>query len=186
MIALTHPNPPSPKLSSDSPLQNELRIAGAEELRSAADVDALFRRGGLTLVCVNSVCGLAASVVRPALDLLRVQNRMPEHVVTMLEGRDLDARKRLGRYVRRRSSSPPEIVLVEDGLVVRVWARWNFKHRQVGDLAEEIGEVLDRLRSARRRRRENRQREILRPRPGRGQRARAWLSAVAPRWRPSA
>ena len=48
------------------PMREELTKAGAQELRTAADVDAaLADKSGTALVVVNSVCGCAAGKMRP-------------------------------------------------------------------------------------------------------------------------
>jgi len=51
------------------PMREELTKAGAQELRTAADVEAaLADKSGSALVIVNSVCGCAAGKIRkPAL-----------------------------------------------------------------------------------------------------------------------
>ena len=53
-----------------APMRAEMRQMGAEELKTPAEVDAaLGDVRGTTLVFVNSVCGCAAGMARPAVDL---------------------------------------------------------------------------------------------------------------------
>ena len=46
--------------------RNEIEEAGYEQLTSAEEVDNVLKQEGTTLVMVNSVCGCAGGIARPA------------------------------------------------------------------------------------------------------------------------
>jgi len=48
------------------PMRDELKRVGVRELLTPADVDAVLKEKGTTLIVVNSVCGCAAGSARPA------------------------------------------------------------------------------------------------------------------------
>ena len=53
-----------------APMRAELTRLGIQETRTAADVDAVLgEKKGTVLVIVNSVCGCAAGMARPAIAL---------------------------------------------------------------------------------------------------------------------
>ena len=75
-----------------APMRAEVTRLGAKELTTAADVDAaLGDQKGSMLVFVNSVCGCAAGNARPALALALEHPVVPQQVVTVFAGQDLDA-----------------------------------------------------------------------------------------------
>ena len=65
--------------------RNEIEHAGYQQLTSAEDVDQVLQQKGTSLVMVNSVCGCAGGIARPAACLLytspsprdRQKSRMP-------------------------------------------------------------------------------------------------------------
>src|SRR4026207_2294517 len=107
-----------------APMRTEVCRLGARELTGAAKVDAaLGDQKGSMLVFVNSVCGCAAGNARPALALAPNHNGLPQQVVTVFAGQDLDAVARARQYFGEYQPSSPSIALLRDGEVV------HFVHR---------------------------------------------------------
>jgi putative YphP/YqiW family bacilliredoxin len=78
-----------------APMRAEVTRLGAKELTTAAEVDAaLGDQRGSMLVFVNSVCGCAAGNARPALALALRHSVVPQQVVTVFAGQDLEAAAR--------------------------------------------------------------------------------------------
>src|SRR4026208_536477 len=78
-----------------APMRTEVTRRGAQDLPTAAEVDAaLGDQKGSMLVFVNSVCGCAAGNARPALALALKHPVVPQQVVTVFAGQDLEAAAR--------------------------------------------------------------------------------------------
>ena len=66
-----------------SPIREDLKSVGFEEMMTASDVENLISKGGNTVLVVNSVCGCAAGIARPAIKMsLQVSDILPENKVT--------------------------------------------------------------------------------------------------------
>lgn len=99
-----------------APMREEARQIGARELRTVAEVDeALGDAKGTTLVFVNSVCGCAAGGARPALQAALKHSVLPQSVVTVFAGQDVDATKRARQYFSEYQPSSPSFALLRDG-----------------------------------------------------------------------
>jgi len=71
------------------PMRSELTEAGFKELTTAEEVDAYMAEAeGTTLVVINSVCGCAAGLARPAAVTSLVHTNTPDHLVTVFAGQD--------------------------------------------------------------------------------------------------
>src|SRR5258708_39001351 len=69
------------------PMRAELTQLGFEETRTPQEVDAaLQEKKGTVLVVVNSVCGCAAGVARPAIALALGSDVKPGRVITLFAG----------------------------------------------------------------------------------------------------
>src|SRR3954470_3346546 len=90
------------------PMRQELTRLGIEETRSAAEVDAvLSQKNGTVLVVVNSVCGCAAGMARPAVAMALESEVRPDKMITVFAGNDREATQRAREYfVGFRPSSP--------------------------------------------------------------------------------
>ncbi len=102
-----------------APMRDEMVRMGAEELKTVAEVDeALGDQKGTMLVFVNSVCGCAAGNARPALAQALKHAVLPQRVVTVFAGQDLDATARARQYFSEYQPSSPSMALMRDGEVV--------------------------------------------------------------------
>jgi putative YphP/YqiW family bacilliredoxin len=100
-------------------MRDEMVRMGAEELKTVAEVDeALGDQKGTMLVFVNSVCGCAAGNARPALAQALKHAVLPQRVVTVFAGQDLDATARARQYFSEYQPSSPSMALMRDGEVV--------------------------------------------------------------------
>ena len=77
-----------------APMRAELTNAGARELRTSDDVDAVLREKGTVMIVVNSVCGCAAGKARPGIAIALQHARRPDVVGTVFAGADIDATAR--------------------------------------------------------------------------------------------
>ena len=86
------------------------------EMRTPADVDAVLgAEKRTTLLVVNSVCGCAAAMMRPAVYLSLQGEKKPEVLTTVFAGQDMDATDRSRYYITGFPPSSPSIALFKDG-----------------------------------------------------------------------
>ena len=143
MNILDQPPPHDPR--SVQPMRDELTRIGFTELRTAAEVDALLgTERAPTLVVVNSVCGCAAGVARPAVAAaLGAAARRPAHLATVFAGQDVEATARARGYFAGHVPSSPCLALLKDGQVVWMLERARILGRDRREVAADIVTALE-------------------------------------------
>jgi putative YphP/YqiW family bacilliredoxin len=127
-----------------APMRQELTRLGIQETRTAADVDAVLGESkGTVLVVVNSVCGCAAGMARPAVAMALQHEIVPEKAITVFAGNDVEATQRARSYFKGYRPSSPSIALLRDGAVVKMLERWNIEGREAHDIAKELVGAFD-------------------------------------------
>jgi putative YphP/YqiW family bacilliredoxin len=122
-----------------APMRQELTRLGIEETRTAAEVDAaLGQKNGTVLVVVNSVCGCAAGMARPAVAMALESEVRPDKMITVFAGNDREATQRAREYFVGFRPSSPAIALMKDGQVVKMLERWQIEGRHAHDVAAEL------------------------------------------------
>lgn len=126
-----------------APMRQELARIGFQELRSAEDVtQAMDAMDGTVLVAVNSVCGCAAGIFRPAIALALQGDEQPDHKVTVFAGQDVaataEARKQFVGY----PPSSPSVGLLKDGDLVFMLERFQIEGRSAPDIAADLRSAL--------------------------------------------
>jgi putative YphP/YqiW family bacilliredoxin len=132
------------------PMREELVRLGAEELRTAAEVESVLGNGtsGTTLLVVNSVCGCAAANARPAVALARAHAHQPNRIVTVFAGQDVEATACARRYLPGFRPSSPSMALFRDGEHVFMLERHQIEGREASEIAGDLREAYDRFCSA--------------------------------------
>jgi putative YphP/YqiW family bacilliredoxin len=121
------------------PMRAELTQIGFEQLRTTEDVDRKLKESGTTLVVVNSICGCAARMARPAVKIaLQQSSAKPEHLTTVFAGQDRDATDRARGYFTGYPPSSPSIALLQDGNIVFMLERWQIEGRPAPDIAADL------------------------------------------------
>jgi putative YphP/YqiW family bacilliredoxin len=121
------------------PMRKELTRLGIEEARTAADVDAaLTQKKGTVLVVVNSVCGCAAGMARPAVGMALENGNLPDKMITVFAGNDVEATQRARSFFTGYRPSSPSIALFRDGQIVKMIERYQIEGRHPEDLAQEL------------------------------------------------
>ena len=127
------------------PMRDELVELGADELRTVEDVEAfLADPSGTTLLVVNSVCGCAAGMARPAVRQALEHDQRPDRVVTVFAGQDVEATERARGHFADFPPSSPSMVLVSGGEVVHFVPRHRIESRSAAEIAAELTEAFDR------------------------------------------
>lgn len=145
MKIFNQPSQHDPRLGQ--PMREELTRLGFIELRTAADVDAVLgAERDPTLVFVNSVCGCAAGVARPAMAIaLRDAARHPAKLVTVFAGQDVEATARTREYFAGYEPSSPSVALLSGGEVVWMLGRSGFLGRAPREVAADVIAAFERL-----------------------------------------
>lgn len=129
-----------------APMRAEMTQMGAKELMSVSEVDAVIGdQKGSMLVFVNSVCGCAAGNARPALALALKHSVVPQQVVTVFAGQDVEAAARARQYFGEYQPSSPSMALLRDGEVVHFVHRHQIEGRSPQAIAGELTAAFDRF-----------------------------------------
>jgi putative YphP/YqiW family bacilliredoxin len=127
------------------PMREELVRLGAEELLSPEDVDAaLAADRGTALLVVNSVCGCAAGNARPAVAMALGHDAVPDRMLTVFAGQDLEATERAREYLTGYRPSSPSIALFRNGEHVFMLERHQIEGRDATEIAEDLRRAYDR------------------------------------------
>ena len=126
-----------------TPMREELTRLGVEEMRTPAEVDAHLKDAkGTSLVVVNSICGCAARMARPAVAMALQNETKPDHLTTVFAGQDADATQRAREYFTGYAPSSPQIALMKDGQVVFMLERWQIEGRPADAIADDLVEAF--------------------------------------------
>ena len=129
-----------------APMRAEVTRLGARELTTAAEVDAaLGDQRGSMLVFINSVCGCAAGNARPALALALKNPVVPQRVVTVFAGQDLEAAARARQYFGEYQPSSPSMALLRDGDVVHFVHRHQIEGRTPQSIAADLTAAFEKF-----------------------------------------
>ena len=126
-------------------MRDELTKNGFTELRTPEDVDAALDAPGSVLVAVNSTCGCAAGVMRPAVVEALRRGPQPDRAVTVFASGDAEATARAREYFTGYEPSSPSIALLRDGELVFMLERHEIKPMQVDELVTRLAGALEKL-----------------------------------------
>ncbi|GHI01051.1 BrxA/BrxB family bacilliredoxin [Neobacillus kokaensis] len=97
--------------------RQEITTAGYEELTTPEEVESALNREGTTLVMINSVCGCAGGIARPAAAHAVHYDKRPDHFVTVFAGQDKEATEKARSYFTGYPPSSPSFALLKDGKI---------------------------------------------------------------------
>jgi putative YphP/YqiW family bacilliredoxin len=125
------------------PMRDEVTRLGVKELNTPDQVDEALKEGGVSLIFVNSVCGCAAAGARPGLALSLMSGKRPEHLYTVFAGMEREAVARARDYFKPYQPSSPQIALMKDGEVLKMWQRHDIEGRDPSTIAQSLAEAFD-------------------------------------------
>ncbi|REK53759.1 MAG: BrxA/BrxB family bacilliredoxin [Thermobacillus sp.] len=126
------------------PMRDELTSIGFKELRTPEEVeDHLPNAKGTTLVFVNSVCGCAAGMARPAARLALQHEVKPDNLFTVFAGQDKEATAKAREYFAPYPPSSPSIALMKDGELVHFIERHQIENRSAEEIAADLIAAFD-------------------------------------------
>ena len=122
------------------PMRAELTNAGFEELTTEEDVEKFMEdSNGTTLVVVNSVCGCAAGLARPAATQAALNaDKKPEKLVTVFAGQDKEATSKMREYFKGYEPSSPSMALLKDGEVVHFIPRYDIEGNSIENIMQNL------------------------------------------------
>ncbi|AKS67129.1 hypothetical protein RN70_06720 [Staphylococcus schleiferi] len=127
-------------------MRGELTENGFESLESEADVSeymANVEDDSTTFVVINSTCGCAAGLARPAAVAVAEQNEnKPNHKVTVFAGQDKEATAKMREYIQQVPSSP-SFALFRGTQLVHFMPREHIEGRDINDIAMDIKDAFD-------------------------------------------
>lgn len=126
-----------------TPMKNQLIEAGFESIESTDAVDSAINKEGTTLCVINSVCGCAAGTMRPGVILSTKHNKLPDNMVTVFAGVDVDAVAQARKYTLPYPPSSPSIALFKDGTLVHFIERHHIEGRSAEMIAENLAMAYD-------------------------------------------
>ena len=122
-----------------APMRQDLVRVGFSEMKTRDEVDAVLSADkGTTLVVVNSVCGCAAGMMRPAVYMSLQGEKKPEVLTTVFAGQDLEATGRTREYLVGFPPSSPSVALFKDGDLVYFMERHLIEGRNTEDIANDL------------------------------------------------
>jgi putative YphP/YqiW family bacilliredoxin len=128
------------------PMRQELTRFGVQETRSPEDVDAAINNTqGTVMVVVNSICGCAAGLARPAIGMALKHSVVPDKVITVFAGADIDATARARGYFKGYFPSSPSVGILQNGRIVFMLERHQIEGRDPQSISKDLTEAFDRL-----------------------------------------
>lgn len=106
-----------------STARNEMKAAGYTELTTPEEVTEAFAQKGTTLVLINSVCGCAGGIARPAAAHAIHYDKKPDQLVTVFAGQDKAATEQARSYFEGYPPSSPSFALLKDGKICKMVER---------------------------------------------------------------
>jgi putative YphP/YqiW family bacilliredoxin len=127
------------------PMRQELTRAGFAELQSAEEVEKFMENAsGTTLVVVNSVCGCAAGLARPAATQAVLNSeKKPDHLVTVFAGQDKEATARMREFFEGIEPSSPSMALLKDNKVVHFIPRHDIEGMPMEMVMQNVMNALE-------------------------------------------
>ena len=90
------------------------------------------------LVVVNSVCGCAAAMARPAVRMSMQADVLPDMFTTVFAGQDMEATARVREHLAGLPPSSPSMFLVKDGEPVFALERRHIEGRTASAIATDL------------------------------------------------
>jgi len=97
------------------------------------------------MVVVNSVCGCAAGKARPGVALALQNKLLPDQMVTVFAGADIEATDRARSYFKPYPPSSPSIALLRDGKLLFILERRQIEGRDAQEIAHELTTAFDKF-----------------------------------------
>ena len=127
-------------------MRAELTENGFESLETSEDVSNYMKNVNeedTTFVVINSTCGCAAGLARPAAVAVAEQNdKKPTNKITVFAGQDKEATQTMREYIQQVPSSP-SYALFKGTELKHFIPREHIEGRDIQDICMDIKDALD-------------------------------------------
>ena len=123
--------------------REEIVAAGYTELRTPEEVEEALNKKGTTLVMVNSVCGCAGGIARPAASHAIHYDKKPDQLVTVFAGQDKEATEKARSYFEGYPPSSPSFALLKDGKILTMVERHEIEGHDPMSVVNKLQEYFD-------------------------------------------
>lgn len=129
------------------PMRTELTNAGFNELTSGEEVEEFMKDvKGTTLVVVNSVCGCAAGLARPAATQSVINaEKKPDQLVTVFAGQDKEATSKMREYFKGYEPSSPSMALLKGGEIVHFIPRHDIEGNSIENIMQNLENAFEKF-----------------------------------------
>ncbi|MEK3977590.1 BrxA/BrxB family bacilliredoxin [Psychrobacillus sp. FSL K6-2836] len=129
------------------PMRSELTGAGFKELITPEDVqEHMSTASGVSLIVINSVCGCAAGLARPAVvNALNELEVKPENLVTVFAGQDQEATATMRGYFEDVPPSSPSIAIWKDDQLAYFIPREQIESNSMETIKDHLSGVLSQV-----------------------------------------
>src|SRR4030095_10801732 len=128
------------------PMREDLTRFGIQETRTPEELDdVIAKTPGTVMVVVNSVCGCAAGLARPAIGMALKHTVVPDKVITVFAGGDVEATQRARGYFKGYFPSSPSVGILQNGQIVFMLERHQIEGRDPVSIAKDLTAAFDRV-----------------------------------------
>lgn len=123
--------------------REDMDRAGYEQLTTSEAVEEAMDKPGTTLVMVNSVCGCAGGIARPAAAHAIHYDKRPNHLVTVFAGQDKEATAKARSYFTDYPPSSPSFALLKDGKLCAMVERHEIEGHDPMSVVNKLQQYFD-------------------------------------------
>ncbi|MCQ6278017.1 BrxA/BrxB family bacilliredoxin [Bacillus sp. EB600] len=123
--------------------REEIVSAGYEELKTPEEVNQALSKKGTTLVMINSVCGCAGGIARPAAAHALHYDKRPDQLVTVFAGQDKEATEKARSYFTGYPPSSPSFALLKDGKICTMIERHQIEGNDPMTVISKLQQTFD-------------------------------------------
>lgn len=128
------------------PMREELTSLGVEELKTPDEVESFMdQTEGTSMLVINSVCGCAAGMARPAVRLLLEGDALPTRSGTVFAGQDVEATAKARSYMEQVPPSSPSMAIFKDGELAFFLPRHRIEGREAVAIANDLSAAFTQL-----------------------------------------
>jgi putative YphP/YqiW family bacilliredoxin len=123
--------------------RQEMETSGYSQLTTEEEVDQAFTKPGTTLVMINSVCGCAGGIARPAAAHAIHYDKRPDQLVTVFAGQDKEATAKARSYFTGYPPSSPSFALLKDGKLLTMVERHEIEGHDPMSVVNKLQSYFD-------------------------------------------
>lgn len=123
--------------------RSEITNAGYTELKTPEEVQNTLQKEGTSLVMVNSTCGCAGGVARPAAASAVHYDKRPNQLLTVFAGQDREATEKAREFFEGYPPSSPSFALLKDGKIIKMVERHEIEGNSPVTVVNKLQELFD-------------------------------------------